>query len=693
MLLSWQKHKIIIETSQSFKLYWSCLRNIGDYHKAIEYFYRALTVATENKVLVEQGYAYNNIGDIHRIQNHSKAALSYIHKAIRIFELLDIQTGIAYAYIRMGELHQHTQNYDSALFYFQKCLSIRKALDDKSQLGTAYERMGACLLEVEQLEEGMNMIDSALFLAYSIDNKKGIATSREKLARYYFKVQDFTHAINEGKLSLQAARLIDDKPLQLSLSELLSSAYKTKQNYKDALIFQELHNALSDSVNRAENSRQLELLSLQNVMHQREMQIAKDKELSRLTRNALLIAFLLVSSIVGLLFYYWRKGQRTNRLLNLKNTVINKKNKEITDANKRLVAHEEELMLQTEELQSVNENLEKALQRLKSTQTQLIESEKMAVLGQLMAGVAHEVNTPLGAIRSSINTLKLYLKEVFDHLPKLTGNLSPEMRKLFFQIVDLASNNKKVLSTKERREARKALVLELEEKGFKDPKKLAIQLVDFWNGQNIESFLPILQHNKSEELLNMINKLSGIFLGADNIYVATERASKVVFALKAYAHYNESGDQLLTNVEESLDNVLTLYRNQIRNIELIKKYEGVPEIYCYVDELGQVWTNLIHNALQAMEFNGQLKVTTSSSEQFVIVEIEDSGVGIPTEIQDKVFQPFFTTKDSGEGTGLGLDIVKRIVEKHFGEIGFREGKSSGTCFWVKLPINQELIMK
>ncbi len=164
------------------------------------------------------------------------------------------------------------------------------------------------------------------------------------------------------------------------------------------------------------------------------------------------------------------------------------------------------------------------------------------------------------------------------------------------------------------------------------------------------------------------------------------------------------------NVADGIDVVLTLYQNQLKQgVEVVKNYQDVPLIRCSPDELNQVWTNLIHNAIQAMENRGKLAIevfqqnnlqlpttearaagdpSTGSEARFVVVQITDSGPGIPKEIQDRIFEPFYTTKAAGEGSGLGLDIVRKIVEKHQGQIAV-ESQAGKTTFSVLLPIGSQ----
>jgi signal transduction histidine kinase len=142
------------------------------------------------------------------------------------------------------------------------------------------------------------------------------------------------------------------------------------------------------------------------------------------------------------------------------------------------------------------------------------------------------------------------------------------------------------------------------------------------------------------------------------------------------------------NITQGIETVLTLYQNQIKQgVEVVRNYQAqLPAVQCYPDELNQVWTNLIHNALQAMDNQGTLTIDAVQKDTSVLVKITDSGKGIPPEILPNIFEPFFTTKPAGEGSGLGLDIVKKIIEKHQGKIDV-ESVPGQTAFTVSLPIN------
>ncbi len=358
--------------------------------------------------------------------------------------------------------------------------------------------------------------------------------------------------------------------------------------------------------------------------------------------------------------------------------------------------------LAEDKLVDANIELKEMLNNLKRTQNELVESAKMAALGQLIAGVAHEINTPLGAIRASISNITHALNQSTHQLPFVFQRLNPEEQQRFLELVDYALQPKHQLTSKEERRLRRALEAELETQQIAPADSLADMLVDMGLSTYMPKFDALFRREDANMIVQTAYHLAIQQHGSENISIAVERASKVVFALKNYTHYDHTGDKTDAAITDTIDTVLTLYHNQLKHgIDVVKAYDTEPVMRCYPDELNQVWTNLIHNAIQAMSGVGRLEIGVSQRpfgdipeawrsdagrwDEYVVVEFSDSGAGISPEIHARIFDPFFTTKPAGEGSGLGLDICRRIVDKHQGTIGF-DSQPGRTTFRVVLPV-------
>jgi len=270
-------------------------------------------------------------------------------------------------------------------------------------------------------------------------------------------------------------------------------------------------------------------------------------------------------------------------------------------------------------------------------------------------------------------------------LPELMQSLDDHGRSQFFQLIDRSLASTPLFNTKEKRQAKRKLLPDLESLGIEDPRQVADTLIDMGIYEDLTPFQSLLQHPQSVFILDVAYNVARLKGNSSTIQLAVDRVAKIVFALKSYARRDHSLTLTRAQVTDGIETVLTLYENQLRSgIEVKLDYQPLPMIECYPDELNQVWNNLIHNAIQAMKGKGNLEIAARSlPNDHIQIQIIDSGVGIPPEILPRIFEPFFTTKAIGEGSGLGLDIVKKIIEKHQGLITV-ESQPGRTCFTVQL---------
>ena len=277
----------------------------------------------------------------------------------------------------------------------------------------------------------------------------------------------------------------------------------------------------------------------------------------------------------------------------------------------------------------------------KRAQLQILQSEKMASIGQLAAGVAHEINNPTGYVSSNLKTLSEYFEDVMGVLLRYRALLSGvreviEKAKLDGNLAGLARD-----------------IEAMEQK------------VDI---DYILKDAPSLIHESRE---------------------GTERIKEIVLSLKNFAHPGEERFSY-SDVNKNLDSTLNVVWNELKYKTTVRKeYGELPEVECHPQQINQVFMNMLVNAAQAIKVRGEIAIRTRSLGDVVEISISDTGVGIPEENLARIFDPFFTTKEVGKGTGLGLNVAYNIVKKHHGAIDVASKVGEGTTFTIRLPVHQE----
>lgn len=331
----------------------------------------------------------------------------------------------------------------------------------------------------------------------------------------------------------------------------------------------------------------------------------------------------------------------------------------------------------------------RSLEQVKKTQNLLLQSEKLAALGQLSAGIAHEINTPFGAIKSISNESIVLSRELLNSFYTLCHQFDQKEVDRLIEFISKYNSKEGYLSTAEQRAYRKALENELAVYSVPNSRILAEKLVQI-QIYSIPSELEDLLKRYPNEVIEVLHRILMIRRNNESILAAVDKASRIVTALKMYLHSSEEGKMTRFNLLNSINTVLTIYSNQLK--QGVETHLTIPEdidLYGYEDQINQVWTNIIVNACQAMQFNGKLTIASVVNGNIVCVAITDSGGGIDPALGNKIFDAFFSTKKIGEGSGLGLDIVKRIIEKHRGRIYYKSEPTNGTTFFVELPLDQD----
>jgi signal transduction histidine kinase len=654
------------------------------YNKAIRYYSLAGSNFSSSGNFTKMAESYIRQSDLHFILENYEMADSTMDIAVQILNRYDTGKNIVKYLQKQVTIYSRLGRTDKVLITNLKILEIYKKHDDhhsaiwiQNEIGYNYAAEGdykkALSILLESLEASstykvhdsiriniltnigitysaldMNSISiDTLIIVESyykeIERVGKLARIQDLIAEIYLKQGKITDALNYSKGSVQNALSYGDLTILRDCYKTLSDIYQESDDFKNALKFYGLYSELNDSISmvRAAEKDELNFLERRNTDRERSMiRLILDEEIEELTlenlrirvekyqkeielymteralekeeqkRRYLILVFIFLACLLILIVIGYIAKQKDNKLLK-------QQKKSILSINK--------------ELKSKNDAVESGIKKLKETQSKLVESEKMASLGQLTAGVAHEINNPVNFISSNLRPLKLSIEEIMEILN--------EYRKLNDSESEGSSLEK------------------------------AKQLEDKYD---IEYLI--------KELKTI---LDGISDGAD-------RTKEIVLGLRNFSRLDkhELKEVILS---EMIDSSLVLLRNHYKDrIEIIKSYDpDISYVECYPGQLSQVLMNILSNAIQAIDGQGTITVKTELSGKEAKITISDTGKGIPNDELDNIFDPFYTTKEVGEGTGLGLSISYGIIQEHNGRIDVESKMGVGTSFKIFIPIRQE----
>jgi two-component system NtrC family sensor kinase len=610
-------------------------REESDYSKALEYDLKALKM--EDEVDNKNGKAFIlwDMGNIFSEQSFFNKALEFLDSSLVIYSELNNKEGMGAVLNDIGNMYFLQNDYTQALNNFKKAFEINKKFGYKVGMAINLVGIGVCYGDQGDYVNGLQYEQQALRIVEKLGFKREIIFSLGNIGEYYLSMSNnaghkiWPDSLGNSATLLKKAIIYLNKSIEISrntellnafqyFSKDLSEAQALSGNYKDALESYKQHIFYKDSIFSMEARRKIEALEVKHEteIKQKEIEILnKDKEIqaSEIKRQTLIRNAVLGAAIIAAIF-----SLLLVRVYNHKRKAAFDKER-VMERNKLIENQKTELEKQVTERTT---ELRQSLENLKSAQKQLIQSEKMASLGEVTAGIAHEIQNPLNFVTNFSDVNKELLTEMKDEMDK--GNIN-------------------------------------------DAKTIADDLIE------------------NEEKINHHGK----------------RADAIVKGMLLHSR-SSTGVKEPTNIKALADEYLRLAYHGVKakdnSFNAIMKTdfdESIGNINIIPQDIGRVLLNLYNNAFYAVAerrkaegvgYEPTVSVSTKKSGNQVSISVSDNGNGIPQKIVDKIFQPFFTTKPTGQGTGLGLSLSYDIVKAHGGEIKVETKEGEGSEFIVQLPV-------
>jgi signal transduction histidine kinase len=633
----------------------------GIYNEAIQAYLQALDLLKEIGTKKTIATCYGNIAIVLVSQKKYDEALRYYYEALATVEDSGDLRAISYFYNNIGSLYQKIKDYDKALDYFNKSLEILEKLKDKKAIATCKSNIGLIYKNRKNFEKAIQSLEESSRIFSEINNVIGKAGVLNNLASAYNNYAEMQGSNNQrrdallqkaleyGLESMKIAKKSDILPEMNRSAANLMEAYKGLKNHSKSLEYAELYIATQDSLYKKEKNKSLdELISkheVEKLQKQQELDkeiIARHQEVNTKQRIIIIVstsAFILVLFLLGLVVKFLRQRrkaywelERKNRLLEQANEEIISQRDNLSELNVQLQQANEEIISQRDYLSELNEELSTKNHQLEQTQLKLVQSEKMASLGVLTAGIAHEINNPINFVFAGSNCLVRDFQDI---------------------------------------------------KGAIEKMKL-IENENFTAEEKLKQIKTTFEEYEFDEAISATEQtINDIRLGA-------KRAAEIVEGLKSFSR-GESTDWVQYDLHNAIDGVLILLKNNYKNrIEIEKSFDpSLSFIEGRGGKFNQVIMNLLSNAIDAIDEEGTIFITTRKEKDNCVISIRDTGKGVPESIRTKIFDPFFTTKEVGKGTGLGLSITYGIITEHNGTLDLISEPEKGAEFIVTVPVRQK----
>ncbi|MFY0625447.1 MAG: GHKL domain-containing protein [Reichenbachiella sp.] len=499
--------------------------------------------------------------------------------------------------------------YDELKYPFQEILDAAKEISDLNFVDAVSEKKTIIALAIKSIigvERKFSRTSSEIADLY--EEEAHVKKAGSSLAEYILTASII------GILILQATFIF--RPA-------VNLAYKNFLTANEAFVKLQR----SEEGLRASAEKQLEvnekLIMSQRALEQRNQKLKlSEQEILKSSRKQIEVNEKLIRVQEELRKAYDKVKYSEERMRNIA--------EEQLEATEKLMIAENQLKQSLDHEREGKNELTTTLENLKSTQSQLVQSEKMASLGQLTAGIAHEINNPINFVYNGIDTLKVSLDDLMTVIDKYNElDNSDDMKSVLGEIAELK-----------------------EEFGYDD-------------------------------LIGDVKEL------VTDIKKGAVRTIEIVKGLRVFSRLDEE-EMKPANVNDALDATLILLRNKTKNVVDIKKFydDDIQEINCFPGQLNQVFMNILSNAVQALpegKKDSEIQLYTENQDQHVMIKIKDNGIGMPEQVKRRIFEPFFTTKAVGIGTGLGMSISFGIVEKHGGNIYVNSEEGKGTEFSILIP--------